>query len=108
MCVCNDFFFAISQQIDSALGLAVDYLSKQASSAQSMYTMAVCAYALQITDTTLQSKLQVMTKIKGEALTKGSSKSMLLSSSELLCVLLSSCATVKSMLTGKIDIPMNL
>ncbi|XP_073455652.1 complement C5 [Aquarana catesbeiana] len=60
-------------QIGDALALAVDYLSKQASSAQSMYTMAVCAYALHITDTTLQSKLQVMTKIKGEALTKGSS-----------------------------------
>ncbi|KAM5146274.1 complement C5 [Mantella aurantiaca] len=60
-------------QIDNALKLAVDYLSRQASSAQTMYTMAVCAYALHITETTIQSRLQTMTKLKGEALTKGSS-----------------------------------
>nr|DBA21098.1 TPA: hypothetical protein GDO54_017804 [Pyxicephalus adspersus] len=60
-------------QIDNALRLAVDYLSRQASSAQTTYTMAVCAYALHIADARIQSKHQIMTKLKGEALTKGSS-----------------------------------
>ncbi|XP_018420153.1 PREDICTED: complement C5 [Nanorana parkeri] len=58
-------------QISNALELAIDYVSRQASSAQTMYTMAVCAYALHISESTLQSKHQTIAKIKGEALTKG-------------------------------------
>lgn len=58
-------------QIDNALRLAVDYVSRQASNAQTMYTMVVCAYALHISEATLQSRRLTIAKIKGEALTKG-------------------------------------
>ncbi|XP_068105339.1 complement C5-like [Hyperolius riggenbachi] len=61
-------------RISNALGLAVDYLVKEYSNAQTTYVLALAAYALQITPTPLQKQRQILGKLKAEALSKGATE----------------------------------
>ncbi|XP_075179021.1 complement C5-like [Anomaloglossus baeobatrachus] len=57
--------------VEDRLNLAIDYLSRHASNAQSTFTLAVTAYALAISQATLQSKSYTLGKLKSEAYSKG-------------------------------------
>ncbi|XP_073496915.1 complement C5-like [Phyllobates terribilis] len=58
-------------KVENKLNLAIDYLSRHASNAQSTFTLAVTAYALAISEATLQSKSYTLEKLKSEAYSKG-------------------------------------
>lgn len=58
-------------QVENALNLAIEYLSRNAGNAQSTFSLAVTAYALAISEATLQSKQYTLGKLKGGAFTIG-------------------------------------
>ncbi|XP_073415037.1 complement C5 isoform X2 [Dendrobates tinctorius] len=58
-------------KVENKLNLAIDYLSKHASNAQSTFTLAVTTYALAISEATHQSKSYTLGKLKSEAYSKG-------------------------------------
>ncbi|XP_077140967.1 complement C5-like isoform X2 [Ranitomeya variabilis] len=58
-------------KVENKLNLAIYYLSRHASNAQSTFTLAVTAYALAISEATLQSKSYTLGKLKSEAYSKG-------------------------------------
>ncbi|XP_075690703.1 complement C5 [Rhinoderma darwinii] len=58
-------------QVENALNLAIEYLSRHVSNAQTTFSLAVTAYALAVSEATLQSKHYSFGKLKGEALSLG-------------------------------------
>ncbi|XP_044162298.1 complement C5 [Bufo gargarizans] len=58
-------------QVENARNRAIEYLSKHASNAQSTFSLAVTAYALAISEATLQSKRYTYGKLQSEAFTIG-------------------------------------
>ncbi|KAM3911435.1 complement C5-like [Leptodactylus fuscus] len=59
------------QQVQNSLNRAIEYLSRAAANSQSTFSLAVTAYALAISEATLQSKRYTREKLKGEAFIKG-------------------------------------
>ncbi|XP_075041770.1 complement C5 [Mixophyes fleayi] len=58
-------------QVDDALNLAIEYLSKHVTNAQSTFSLAITAYALATSEATGESKGFTIQKLKNEAFIKG-------------------------------------